>query len=549
VTTLSVPERADDELVAWSSLGPQIVKWIQRHLVFGPGDLLGQPAKVDKEKRALIYRMYQVYPRGATDANGKPIEGRRRFRRVAVSLQKGSAKTELAAWLAAAELHPEAPVRCAGFTDDGTPLGRGVVDPYIPLVAYTEEQTEDLAYAALKAILERSDVAASFDIGYERIMRRDGAGKAVALAGAPDARDGARTTFAHKDETHRWTLARLKRAHRTMLANLPKRLLADPWELETTVAYSPGERSVAEETADYAYAVLEGRVKDSRLFYFHRQAPDGCDLSTPDGIQTAVLDAAGPTAPWRDIQGIVDQWQDPQADLAYLERVYLNRPVQASSQAFDIVAWRRGARPELLAEPESLITLGFDGSLSEDATALVATHVESGQQWPVGIWEKPIGPAGDDWVVPKSEVDEVVAEAFASYTVWRMYADPSRWDGDLARWAGRYGEKRVVAWPTNLYRKMATALKSYANAIAGGEVLNDGDARMDRHIANACRFAMNFRDDDDTPLWLIRKDRPGSPNKIDAGIAGCLSWMARNDAVASGALEDESSTEVTAFWA
>jgi hypothetical protein len=32
------------------------------------------------------------------------------------------------------------------------------------------------------------------------------------------------------------------------------------------------------------------------------------------------------------------------------------------------------------------ITLGFDGSRYDDATALIATDVESGFQWPLGVW-------------------------------------------------------------------------------------------------------------------------------------------------------------------
>jgi hypothetical protein len=258
----------EDDAQPWPSLGREVCDYIEAFLVFGPGDLRGMRAFLDDEKRALIYRAYEVYPLGSKDANGKPIAGRRRFRRVGLSLQKGTAKTELAAWIAACELSPNGPVRCDGFDAWGRPVGRPVVDPYIPMVAYTEEQSEDLAYAALKAILELSSISNLFDIGIERIVRADGSGRAAALAGAPDARDGARTTFAHKDETHRWNLERLRRAHRTMLANLPKRLLADPWELETTTAFVPGENSVAEMTFNYARQVDEGKIHDSRLSLF-----------------------------------------------------------------------------------------------------------------------------------------------------------------------------------------------------------------------------------------------------------------------------------------
>lgn len=256
MTVLCVPT-LDEE--PWPTLGPQVCDFIETYLVFGPGDLRGEPAVLDDEKRALIYRMYEVFPKG------QPQAGRRRWRRCAISLQKGSAKTEMGAWIGACELHPQSPVRCDGFRGK-QPIGRPVTDPYQPFICYTEEQSEELGYGALKAILEESVLAKDFDIGWERIMRRGGDGKAEALAGAPNARDGARTTWEFFDETHRWELPRLVTCHKVMLANLLKRPAAEPWALETTTAPAPGGGSVAEGTMDYARAVAEGRIKDSRLF-------------------------------------------------------------------------------------------------------------------------------------------------------------------------------------------------------------------------------------------------------------------------------------------
>src|SRR5690606_3140924 len=142
----------------WPTLGPQVCAFIETYLVHGPGDLRGQPARLDDEKRALIWRMYEVYPQD------HPLAGRRRFKRVGLSLAKGLAKTELAAWIAACERHPEAPVRCIGWAGAGNPSGGPVTAPYIPLVAYTEEQSDELAYGALRVILEESPLRDDFDI-------------------------------------------------------------------------------------------------------------------------------------------------------------------------------------------------------------------------------------------------------------------------------------------------------------------------------------------------------------------------------------------------
>jgi len=537
MTVLMVPAL---DATPYPSLGRQVCDFIESYLVFGPGDLRGQPARLDAEKRGLIYRMYEVFPKG------HPQAGRRRFKRVALSLRKGSAKTELAAWIAAVELHPDGPVRCDGFDANGQPVGRGVTDPYIPLVAYTEEQSEDLAYGALRVVLTYSQVAGAFDIGLERIMRVGGDGKAVALATAPNARDGALTTFEHFDETHRFVLPRLKAAHRTMLANLPKRRLSDAWSLETTTAPSPGEGSVAEDTMDYARAVEDGRVKDSTLFFFHRQASEEHDLATREGIRAAVLEASGPVAGWSDIDGIVDQWNDPTADRAYLQRVWLNQLVRASDRAFDVKRWRELVRPEYVVPKRALITLGFDGSRYEDATAIVGTEIETGHQWLVGLWEKPHN--RQDWEVPEHEVTAAIADAFERWEVWRLYADPPYWESQVAEWAGQYGDERVWVWRTNRMTPMATAVRAYANAIQSGELTHDGSTGLARHLGNACRRMLTIRDDQGQPLWVIYKERKDSPHKIDGAMAAILSWEARTVAIAAGVVSGVYGTRGAARW-
>lgn len=520
---LMVPEVDEEE---WPTLGPQVCAFIEAFLVFGPGDLRGEPARLDDEKRALIYRMYELYPRGHLMA------GRRRFKRVALSLRKGTAKTELAAWLAAVELHPDGPVRCDGFNGNGQPVGVGVVDPYIPMVAYTEEQSDELAYGALRVILEYSPLVDDFDIGLERIMRRGGDGKAVSLSTSPNARDGARTTFQVFDETHRFTLPRLRAAHRTMLANIPKRFLSDAWSFEITTAPAPGENSVAEATMDYARQVAEGKIEDARMFFFHRQAGDEHDLAKPEGIREAVLEASGPVASWSDIDGIVEQWADPTADRTYLERVWLNRLVRSSERAFDVERWKELGDPEYEVPARAKVTLGFDGARWRDATALVGTEIATGFQWLLGLWERPHGI--EEWEVPQDQVEEVVDAAFRTWDVWRLYADPPYWESLVAEWAGRYGEKRVLEWWTNRKKAMAYAIRAFHSAIQSGEISHDGDVHLARHVGNACRRVLTMHDEEGLPMWTIYKEQPESPHKIDAAMAAILSWEARNDAIAAG---------------
>ncbi|MFI1580025.1 terminase [Embleya sp. NPDC020630] len=517
----------------WPTLGPQVCALLEERCVHGPGDLRGDAYRLDDEKRALIYRWYEVYPQG------HPRAGRRRFKRVGLSVRKGTAKTELAAAVAFAELHPEGPVRCDGFDARGLPVGVPVRDPYIPMVAYTEEQTSDLAYGALYVMVTEGEDADLFDPGQERIMRIGGDGKAQALASSPDSRDGARTTFQHFDETHRFTLPRLRESHQTMLANIPKRMLADPWSLESTTTYTPGEGSVAEGTHEYAELVAAGKTKDKALFFFHREASPRADEDLADDAQlrAAIREASGPSiAAWPDFEGQVDYvaslYNQPDTDKSYFERVWLNRRVQAGRQAFDRQRWKDLARPGHVVPDGELIVIGFDGAQFRDATALVATGVASGFQWPIGIWECP--PNADDWECPEAEVDEALVGAFDRWQVWRVYADPPYWDGMITRWVGRWPD-RVQEWWTNRNKAMAYSVRAYARAMQAGDVTHSGDEDFARHIGNARRRRLRLLDEDAQPMWSIEKERHDSPLKIDGAMAGCLSWEARCDAIAAGA--------------
>jgi hypothetical protein len=516
----------------WPTLGPQVCDWIEANLVYGPGDLRGQPAIVGPELRGLIYRAYEVRPPG-------PREGRRRARRVAWSLRKGTAKTEAAAWLTICEAHPEAPARFDGWDAYGQPVGRPISDPYIPMIAYTLDQTEELAYGAVCAILEDSEVAGDFDVGLERVLVLDARGrprgKIAPLAGSPNARDGARTTFQVFDETHRLFSPRLVAAHRTMMANLPKRRLSDPWSLEVTTSFVPGEGSIAESADNLAIAIHEGKADDPTFQYFRRWAPDDIDITTEDGLRAAILEASGPHASYSDLEGIAAQFADPEADAGFLARVWLNRPVAGAGRAFTDAQVTAAARPGEQLVDGDLVVLGFDGSKSDDSTALVATRISDGLTSLLALWERPYGPDGDGWEVPRDEPDLVLKDVFGRFEVFKMYGDPRFFESDLARWSGRW-PGRVREWPTNEYGRMGPATRVWQRAVISGEWTCDGGTDLARHLRNMRKRETRIRDaDTGAVLWVPGKETQKSPKKIDAGVASILAWQARIDAQAAGA--------------
>ena len=208
---------------------------------------------------------------------------------------------------------------------------------------------------------------------------------------------------------------------------------------------------------DYARQVADGKIVDSRLFFFHRQAADDVQLYDESGnidlqaVRAAVIEASGPVAEWSDIDGIVEQWRDPTADLPYLERVWLNRLVRDSERAFDTERWKALADPDFQVPDGDMITIGFDGARYHDSTALVATHITSGYQWVLESREHTHG-------IESREIQVVeVEEAAAVCALMSGGCTATRRTGRaVASWAGQYGRKagdvlvdtEKTGWPT-----------------------------------------------------------------------------------------------------
>lgn len=532
----------------WPTLGPQVAELIETYATFGPGPLKGEPAVLSDEKRAVLYRLYEVNPRGHA------LPGRRRFKRGAMSVRKGLAKTEFGAWIVFAELHPEGPVRCDGFDAYGSPVGRPVTDPYIPMLANTIEQSEELAYGALRFICEEGPDAALFDCSDERVLRLDERGrpdgKALPLANSPNARDGARTTFQLFDEPHRLYLPRAKAAHTTMDANLPKRPHDDPWSLYIGTAGEPGQNSVQEDIHRDAEAILGGQRAEPRLFYIYRHAGGTYDLDDKAQRIAAIAEATGPEGEYGpgQFEDIAEKWDREGVDKGYLERVWLNRWTKSDQQAFDVNRWKElkhvggvttnGLRPRI--RKGASVTAGFDGARRRDSTAIVITELATGTQELFRLWERPEDLAEADlWEVPEDQVNVAVDELFRSYNVVLFFGDPPYWSSEMGAWAGRH-KGRVEEWWTNRELEMAWATHAYATAMTTGSVgwsaADPLASSLERHFGNAGRDSTTRRvdeaDDDSPLLFVLRKIHPD--RKFDAAMAAVLSWQAYLKAVKKG---------------
>lgn len=455
--------------------------------------------------------------------------------------------TEKEALIVFAHIHPEGPAKCDGFDAQGHPVAAPVKSPYVPMLAYTQDQVEELAYGALKYIVEHGPDADLFDVSLERIIRLDDwgreDGKAVPLAQSPDSRDGARTTLNAFDEPHRLYMPRHLQAHETMAANLPKRPLEDPWSLYVGTAGELGQGSVAEGLHAEAEQIRDGLIERPDLFYLYRTDDDPQrDLSTKAERIEAIREATGPAGEWGPGQfdDIASQWDRPSADHAYLERVWLNRWVKSGAQAFDVKRWdelshERGdvdAALRGLIPKRAEVVVGFDGARRRDSTGFVITDLATGTQELFAGWECDLD--DPDWEIDPADVDQSRAELFARYRVRKFYGDPPYWVTEMGEWAAEH-PGLVEEWWTNRYKIMGYAVRAYKEAMTTGAVgwsLEHPNAvDLARHIGNAGQKKTNFvvedGPDEGQPLYNLQKIHPD--RKFDFAMAGCLSWQAYLD--------------------
>ena len=313
--------------------------------------------------------------------------------------------------------------------------------------------------------------------------------------------------------------------------------------VETTNAHAPGADSVAERSYLAHLAEKEGKTRGKGLLYDSREAPGDVDLSDPErllgGLAAAYGDSADSAGGWVDLSRIREEVYDPDTPPEDARRFYLNQIVAAADAWTAPTEWDANLAEDLapLADGET-ITLGFDGSLTDDSTALVACRVSDGAPFLLHLQEKPDGEAGKGWEVEKDQVREAVDHAFARYDVVAFHADVAFWETDVDGWREEYGgrllvkatTRHAVAWDMRGHQQdTVRAVENLHRAILDRQVPHDGDLRLRRHVLNARRRPNR---------WGISfgKATRESPDKVDALAALVLARLARSRVLGEGVL-------------
>lgn len=177
--------------------------------------------------------------------------------------------------------------------------------------------------------------------------------------------------------------------------------------------------------------------------------------------------------------------------------------------------WESLASDRVIEPGKVDVVFAFDGSHSDDSTALVGCTVEAKPKiFVVGHWEKPINQPS--WRV---NVDEVERAILAAAQVWKpreIVADPFRWQRSLQFLAKEIGEKTVLEFPQSPARMVPATQRFYQSAVAQ-LIEHDDNKALARHIGNA-KLHMSAMG------GQIRKTTRGSGQKIDLAVCSIMAY-------------------------
>lgn len=226
---------------------------------------------------------------------------------------------------------------------------------------------------------------------------------------------------------------------------------------EFTNAHRPGQESVAEKAFLSWQRQQAHRYRGKRdILYDSIEAPPDTDILSEDGRERG-LRAAYMDAEWNDIPRISAEMCDERTPVADTIRYYLNGLAVAEDAWVDPRKFDALARVDVVVADREQIVMFLDCSKSEDATGLVGCRLSDGYTFVLGLWQRPHGERGKDWLAPRNEVDARVREAMNRWRVMWFGVDPSParddenealyWAAMIDGWHRDFG-KKLPLWAT-----------------------------------------------------------------------------------------------------
>lgn len=268
-----------------------------------------------------------------------------------------------------------------------------------------------------------------------------------------------------------------------------------------------GYDTIAYRLYQYGKKLESGEITDDAFFFRWWEAPDTIDWKSVEAIQIANpayedylnaedFDVSRRTTPEIEYRiKRLNQWVSsktiwlPDGSFAACEDQTLELP-----------------------PPETEIIIGFDGSYSRDATAVVCSTLD-GHLWIEGLWEKPT--ADPDWRVPIDEVMATIRNACMKWRAVEVASDPYRYEHQLQELEDE--GYPILRFPTGSVSRMVPACGAFYDAVVNKQIRYNNQPALARHIENCV-----VRMDKGGPR--ITKESHSSERKIDAAVAAVIAY-------------------------
>jgi hypothetical protein len=504
-----LPIRTRPDEPGWKrTLGDAVIEWAMENLVHA---ITGEPWVPLPEHERFLNTYYQI------DENGRWVYNQAYMRRA-----RGTAKSPLAAIIAAIELC--GPCRFGGWNEDGSPIAIPEPAPLIWIMATSVYQTKPIFEILTGSFSDEAIQKYGLTFGVETVVKSGhNRGRVDVVANNPRGLRGARLSCALIDETSELVdgnsgHASIKRIN----GNLRKKPGGTARRVDMSNAFVPGEDSVAERvTEDWSKQMQKWGY--SHILLDSLEANPKLELTDSAQLREAIKQAAG-DATWLDIDTLERAAYMPGEGISEFRREHLNQITSEEDSLIHAHVYDAQAIAAPL-EHGDRITLGFDGSLSRDGTALVAFRL-SDRSFHLLHYQEPT--KDPDWVVDEEQVDEEFRLAMDRYKVWGAACDVHPFESWVYSWNRDFGETMKVSASTKgpLVRDNRSERKdltlgcmSLVGEIESGKILFTQNAYgMKTHWLNAKRAENRYG-------FSFRKETKNSTKRVDIVAASLMAYM------------------------
>lgn len=494
------------------TLGWEVLAWAHEYLLQPDGPDAGSPWKYTPEQARFLMWWY------ALDERGRFSNRYAMLRR-----SKGWGKDPFAATVCAAEF--VGPCRFDGWDAQGRPVAAPHPASWVITTAVSKDQTR-ITMSLFPVMLSGSCIDEySIDIGKEILYARGNRSRLEAVTSSPRALEGARSTFTLKSETQHWL--RTNDGHKmaeVLTRNAAKARDASSRIMSISNAHEPGEDSDAEHDWEAHLEVLKGTTRAKGILYDSLEAPPSIDLKNEEELLLGLHAARGDSV-WLDAERLIEEIYDPRNSPSTSRRFYLNHIVAAEDAWLAPHTWDSLAEPSQV-EPGEMISMGFDGSKSDDSSVLVGCRLDDGYVFVIGAWE---AQAFVDHEIPRELVDAAVGQAFDTYDVRAFFSDLHPFETYVDAWADEFGMRlkkkaahnHPIAWDMRVRVKESTIeMERLHDEIMEKAFRHDGNVVMRQHFHNARRRPNRWG-------MTVGKEHRNSSRKIDSVPAVMLARCAR----------------------